>query len=416
MPDSATWTCDPTSILEYTDRITTVAPDGLTYHRHKYLAAVIATLLKCDIAHDAKRRLITRTLIHLKHNKSVTKDAFLKQFDIERRKWFAVAKQPYHFVTCLSVSNSRFKRAQSANIDECKIRIAPKLPVAFLSAHYSLYDSQRKTFPEYATTTTLDLAGMAKVLVKVMAHSEIDAAEKALEALDVYRGYANLLVNGHTMPIIWMSGRPHPPNSIRFGPIHTLHNADGTLASKLLWYEQEYQKPRLLNYSDSLKCASLQGCAKLYGNHPYKDIIQEALVKYVRALDSANFDYAFVSLHGVIERLAGEGKDEIKGKRVAALDEDQTRQETMFRCLNDHRNRIVHHGIRSAEVEELLYLIKSFAELLLDYHVFNVAKHTSFSEAIAFLDVLYNVKNYDATGLLKRSLRFRKYLAKDRSD
>ena len=75
--------------------------------------------------------------------------------------------------------------------------------------------------------------------ISVQGKSDSDAANKAIDAIDLLRGIWNLYHNKRSTS----SGLKEPVNKVVIGPLHTLHFPNGKLATDYWWYETDYRGP-----------------------------------------------------------------------------------------------------------------------------------------------------------------------------
>ena len=89
------------------------------------------------------------------------------------------------------------------------------------------------------------------VWVAVRGRSGYEAAAEALAALDLLRDIWNLALN-RSRRSRTSSKRRTPVNGVLLGPVPSLHNPDGGLASEADWYEYETtsSRPKAMNSSD----------------------------------------------------------------------------------------------------------------------------------------------------------------------
>jgi len=227
--------------------------------------------------------------------------------------------------------------------------------------------------------------------VSVVARSPFEAAEKALDRLDFIRGIWNLWINrGESIRI--SSGKRIPVNNILLGPIHTLHNRDGKLATESWWYEPQYQgviKP----FNDKSKinnmCKYMTNFRRLLKKSNYASDIIQAVLRYVRALDYRDWDVSFLRLWSVLEFLTGTLSDryEVTIRRASYMFSNREYNRQILSHLRDYRNKSVHAGSESSEIELLMYQLKNYVEVLLAFHVRNKFKFSSIADAAEFLDL-----------------------------
>ena len=112
---------------------------------------------------------------------------------------------------------------------------------------------------------------------------------------------------------------------------------------------------------------------------PYCSDIEGALIRYVRALDSADLNDTFLRLWSLLEYLTDSGHDPYKvaTRRAAFMFADRERSMLVLTHLTNHRNRFVHAGSDTDEIESLVFLLKRYVDCLLIFHLGNRFAFTS---------------------------------------
>jgi len=230
----------------------------------------------------------------------------------------------------------------------------------------------------------------AVVSVSVTARSTAEAVDKALDRLDFVRGIWNLWKNrGHTIRI--SSGKRSPVNSILLGPIHTLHHGNGNLATESWWYEPQYQGP-VNPYDEKAKIENMYKYMVRFRSHfkksNYESDLMQAVVRYVRALDSRDWDDSFLRLWGVLEFLTGTLSDSYKVtiRRASYMFADKEYAHLVLSHLRDYRNKSIHAGSESSDIESLMYQLKRYVEALIEFHIGNKFRFSSIADAAEFMD------------------------------
>ncbi|HEY8560136.1 MAG TPA: hypothetical protein VIL74_07155 [Pyrinomonadaceae bacterium] len=106
------------------------------------------------------------------------------------------------------------------------------------------------------------------VQIKVTARGVHEGALKALDKLDLLRGYWNFCLNYQKVTLF---SRPFstPINMVTRGPFHTLHDKSGKAASELYWYDDNYTQ----NLHGAGKLTEIQPAVQKYrrllSKHPY---------------------------------------------------------------------------------------------------------------------------------------------------
>ena len=229
------------------------------------------------------------------------------------------------------------------------------------------------------------------VSVTVKARSPFEGAQRALDAIDLARATWNLALNRGKD---WRhsSGRPRPVNDILPFPFHTMHNANGSLATESWWYDPGYGGPaqqladkvtidRIFAFSEKVR-TRLRLSA-------YSDDLSNSLVRYVRALDAADLNDAFLRLWSLLEFLTDSTFDPYKVavRRAAFMFAERNYSVQVLNHLMNHRNRLVHAGTDTSEIESLVYLLKRYVDALLMFHIGNSFKFESRASAALFMDL-----------------------------
>jgi hypothetical protein len=227
--------------------------------------------------------------------------------------------------------------------------------------------------------------------VAVKARSPHEAAQRALDGIDLVRATWNLWLNRSKSWRI-STGRPSPVNEILLFPFHSVHAKNGRLATESWWYDPSYSGPGEL-FTNKAKIAKLiefsskvRACIR---RSAYSDDLTSALVRYVRALDSADLHDAFLRLWGVLEFLTDSTFESYKVtvRRAAFIFSNRNYTIQALTNLMNHRNRFVHAGTDADEIEPLLYLLKRYVEQLLIFHIGNSFKFESRTAAANFMDL-----------------------------
>lgn len=178
------------------------------------------------------------------------------------------------------------------------------------------------------------------------------------------------------------------------GPVKTLHKPNGELASDTaFWYDDDYVEPiRALNIKrdwSRLKSFEKKIRSKL-SKHSYKQEVEDSVGRYVRGLDSPDWNSSFIKLWGLLEALtATSPKDshEVSVKRVLFVQRDRHYQKQVLTHLRNNRNASIHSGQEAEEIETILYQLKNYVEALLRFHIGNIYKFNSIEDSAEFMDL-----------------------------
>ena len=132
-----------------------------------------------------------------------------------------------------------------------------------------------------------------------------EAADKAFDAIDFLRSIWNLALNYNYLSRLLSSGT-RPINRIRLGPIHTLHHPTGKPAAQIYWYDPFYVAGEAERINDD-EWKRIDRTARVIRKRlaklPYASAMRDVLIRYVRALDTSDFEKAFLKLWQILEVL-----------------------------------------------------------------------------------------------------------------
>lgn len=335
-----------------------------------------------EVPEFERKKIVTRVAHDSAIVRPITVESLLKQCSKLESEYLSLPKKPFRLLTEISlwwtIDVPRTK------VGEATITFDPKSVRGF--------EERSRLFKDSRATLGFKLPGNYKRLsALVSARTPYEAAELALNAIDLVRASWNLSLNRGKA---WRhsGGRLSPVNDIRLSPFHTVHDSTGTLATETYWYDPGYAKPASL-YSDKPRFLKLQEFAGKLRTRltqlPYRQDIESALIRYVRALDSSDLNDAFLRLWSLLEYLTDSGHDPYKvaTRRAAFLFQDQERAKLVLTHLVQHRNRFVHAGSDANDIESLVFLLKRHVDSLLLFHIGNPFGFTTRGDAAKFMDL-----------------------------
>jgi hypothetical protein len=310
-------------------------------------------------------------------------ESVLKKISTLEREY--LSQKARKFVLVTSISLSPIPKPLSIAVGSSRIRLGGEVPRKLSSARSELLENAKSSIDGNLPTNYLT------VMVRTCARSTHGATDTALRDLDLLRAAWNLWNNRRAISRVSMGLRA-PINAIILAPVHTLHDESLRLATDTWWYETNFRRPVAL-WGDSVTFPSaLAFSRKLMGkldSIPYSTSIVDALVRYVRALDSSDWNSSFLQLWSVLELTTDTGNQaySVTVRRTAFhyLDHEYTTQ--LLLHLKDFRNQAVHSGRDSNDIEQLLYRLKLFVEQLLMFHVRRAGQFKSISDACGFMDL-----------------------------
>ncbi len=315
----------------------------------------------------------------------ITAEGLLRECSKLENGYLSLPRKRYRLLTEISIWST--VEVPRVILGETTLTFRPKTDMGF-RARSRLFQNSRSTVGFELPQSYMRLSAL------VTARETHEAAERALNDIDLTRASWNLSLNrGKTWR--YTGGRPTPVNDIRLSPFHTVHDLDGNLATDSFWYDPGYARPAN-PFSDKAKFSRLLAfAAKLrfrLGSLPYRSEIEGALIRYVRALDAADLNDAFLRLWSLLEFLTDSSHDPYKvaTRRAAFMLADRERSQLVLTHLTNHRNRFVHTGSDTDDIESLVFQLKRFVDALLLFHLGNPFGFASRAEAARFMDLPSN--------------------------
>ena len=232
---------------------------------------------------------------------------------------------------------------------------------------------------------------MVQVLARVSARTPIAAFEDSKESIDLLRGLWCYTMQFRNF-VLFRIGPPRPVNVILPGPLHTLHRPDGLLIKDVFWYEPQGLTDHQVHDADQ-KWSTVQkrglGLLSRLRAIKYRNELETAFVRYVRALDSRDHGGSFGGIWSVLEYVTDSvGEYDRLIRRVAFLfgDKDRRFVRLLLEHLRDVRNRLVHAAEVRSNMEIYLYQLKGIAELMIRYHLRRGNRYTSLANAAEYLE------------------------------
>lgn len=335
-----------------------------------------------EIPEFEQKRIVTKVALDSSIPRPIRAESLINECSKHERRYLAIAKQNFRLLTEISIYWTI--DVPKIVINDTTLVFRPKSDVGF--------DARTKQFQESKRSVGFELPqNYMRLSAQISARTAHEAAERALNSIDLARACWNLSLNrGKSWR--YSGGRPSPVNDIRLSPFHTIHDAKGSLAAETFWYDPGYTRPahlfsdkqkfsRLLSFSGNLRSR----LAKL----SYRSEIEGALIRYVRALDSADLNDTFLRLWSLLEYLTDSTHDSYKvaTRRAAFMFADRARSQLVLTHLTNHRNRFVHAGSDTNDIESLVFQLKRYVDTLLLFHLGNKFGFSTRNEAALFMDL-----------------------------
>lgn len=365
-----------------------------------------------------QRNIIWHSAFAVAQAERITKESLITEISKRERACTIRPVTPYVLATTLSVRRRLFtsrppELPARTEISGHRITFDAHLPKHFREGHREAQERGRNVIFGELPREQPHWERYSAVRVSARTRSTEQAAESALDALDLLRGIWNLYFNRR---VPWRSsyGKRNPINEIVLGPIHSLHKPSGKLATERYWWSAEYAGPRKpIRLAPELeRLRSFERLIRRYlAKSSYREDIETSIRRYNRALDSPHWNTAFVQLWGLLEHLTDTTRMTYENtiRRAAFLYRKDERyyNRQILKHLMHYRNRVVHAGYETDEIELHLYQLKRFVERLLLFHIFATPSFSRREDTAQFMHLPADLPELQRQmRLMRRALRY----------
>lgn len=358
-----------------------VSFSGFEYH--EYISVLKSMIeIDVDIPTEVSHGLIVKGFHEAAKKTELTKQNIISSVKKIVREHLGKPDEEYWLVTTLNIhTNNDLPRY---TINGCSLRFYKNLP--------KKYRATRQEFLAKASSRLVDKDDVfSHYLVAHVAEKSAHATvNKLLDAIDLLRGIWNFHTNN--VMVLSFGGRKKPVNQITLGAVHTLHDKNGKKVDDTYWYEPEHFKDHAkVDFSkNSYKTLEFtRDVRKALNKNRYRKDVEVAIVRYVRALDSLDYNSVFIKLWGVLEYLTHTLKDSYDKtiRRASFQYKDREYAREVLEHLRQYRNRSVHLGVGESDIDARVYQLKSYIDQLLRFHIANHLRFESLEEAAKFMDL-----------------------------
>lgn len=310
------------------------------------------------------------------------KDHVIKSLSKAENTYLRRSKQKFYLLTSLSINNQL--RNETRTTGGALYRIT--YPRNISSENWDhLTDLCRENFRVKPNLP----ANNIWVKVSAEGRSSHEAADRALRGLDLMRSLINF--GNHRNQTFRFSHDRNPVNKVVLGPVQGVFDSNGSAVSHG-YYEPEYD-PRIIVQNGAKRLQSLFLFHKnVYGQirrHNLRSIIEDILIRYVRALDIHDLQNCFLRLWGVLETLTNTNVYDNLIKRTVSIyissDQPYIRQE--LKVMQTLRNAQTHHGQDVPHIEALVFSLKRHVETVLEVLIGSSYRFSDLEEFGQFLDL-----------------------------
>jgi hypothetical protein len=335
--------------------------------------------------------IVWKALVALIRNaprEPIASKELLERVNIAAAAFFREPPAQYVLVTSLSVGDFP---ARQIRVGACVVTPLKERGKRFPFPETLSAPSQKSAFASHIRETQYKT-----VRVSVLGRSIHDAADKALESVHLLRALWSLPATYGSWSLFRTEPVRKPLGVIHIGPIHTLHWPDGKPVNDgLYWYEPNYAGDQAIFPGDKRWVEIEKSRRWAMGRLrclPYRSELKALLIRYVRALDEADMDVAFLQMWSILEKITGTigaKYDETIKKAVWVLaKEERPLAGNILGLLRCRRNQYVHSGrVSQEEGEKTVYLIKSLVDLHLGLLLSNVVSAHNLAEYAEYLSL-----------------------------
>jgi hypothetical protein len=284
----------------------------------------------------------------------LTSNEVLKTANVEAAKYFRRQKIQYKLVSGLSVETLPFKCIE---IGRCRIE--------------ALSSRRRYPYPERFRSDIerrLEHSSNKLVIVSTSGRSIFEAVEEAFRSLKLLRGLWSLFATYGSWTLSFGYGtREDPLGAIQAGPVHTLHQPNGTPVKDIYWYERNLRSGSQL-YKPKAGWQKIEKyrrwAMRCLRSLPFRKDVEDLIIRYEIALDQSDHDIAFLQMWSILEKFTntvGANYDETLRKAIWPYNDRLIAREFLA-CARLRRNLYVHAARSTEAPDQAAYLIKPFVE------------------------------------------------------
>jgi hypothetical protein len=361
---------------------------GFKYREHITLLCSMLQF-KDEIPDLEKRRIIVKGCFNAGSKGNINPKRLITEIGKLEEIYLKLPTKKYYLVTTISISQKiKIKRY---NIGKCTVVFKSNLPKIFVSERERIIKHAQNRF--YSPLPNEYIF----VRVALLAKCEADAADKAIDSLDLLRGIWNLFFNIGSQFRETLAGKPFPVNKFILGPVHTIHEYSGK-TSETYWYDPHYRGAIKVQDTLGRNIIKMYKFTNVIRNYlrksKYPDKLKMAILRYSHALDIPEWHDAFLKLWTVLELLTNTTGDRysVTVRRISFLFPDREYHRQTLLQLQYARNRKVHSELEHRDTEAFMYQAKRYVEILLMFHLSNSFGFDNLEHVAQFMDLPNNKK------------------------
>lgn len=399
---------EPKVLIDRLDEIRTVKNGQVSFRGFEYreYISVFKSLIDLGqpgIPASEAGRLVSRGVSAAARKPDFTQKNIITEVSRLVREYNSENLKRYTLVTTVNIK--RTNHFPDQKINDVHVRFVKNLHKKYLKA--------RKETARRVSSWGIEEVDTSKayyVLAHTSARTPQEAVERIFEGLDLLRGIWCLKLNYD-----WVEtyGLKNPVNQIVFGKLHTLHTSSGKQADDRFWYDPDpVSEKRLIDFRQRFPVIEkyTKRIRRVLAKHKYRDDVELAIKKFVRALDSRDYNASFLKLWSTLEFITGTQKAnyDLTIRRAAFCFDDTAYCKLVLEHLRQYRNRFVHTGVGEDDIEPQVYQLQRFVIQVIGFHLTNPFQFESMDVATQFLDLPSdNSKIRQEISLRRKALKYR---------
>ena len=400
----------PEIILKKIDSIKSINEDGgVSYSGFEYQDSMAALYSMVNFPKQfisiQNTGLLSRAVSNVAKLGDLTKEKVLVELKSLAKQETAKREEKFSILTSVSIG---------APLPIKNIKIG-KSKIRFLQTDFPKKYITRKDSFKYVKRNKSDFKlepeQYTKVIISTKAKGKHEAANQCLNDFDLFRAALSLFANS-SMELI--GNQWSPINKIRLGGIHTIHDKTGkNMDPAMYWFEPNFVEtvPFKLNTKNISRFRkNVKWVIKKLTECKYFDLLENALLRYVRALDESDQNVALLQIWGALESITAY-EENSKGnlpKRCSYLYSEHKYHKQVLENLREYRNQSVHAGAKNEEVKSYCYQLQGYFIQIIFFHLHRVEEFSTLEEANGFLDQPVEIKELKhKRDLLNKAIKFR---------
>jgi len=338
-----------------------------------------------QISSELKKYIIRQSIFAAFKVKKLSKEYLISE--VRKRESEYLKKKIERFVLISDIALKASHVYPKYKLDACTIIIG-KLPKNFMEA--------RQSFLKWGKHHVHGELPQSYVPVRIYSsgRSPEEAGEKALNTINLLRAFWNLSINSSKV-FRMSSGKRKPINEIVMGPLHSIHYKSGKNIAGPFWHNPSYISSIDVIHPSREWITTLKNEKFLRQKSQksrFREKIENALSRYVDALDESNFQASFLKLWSILEYLTNTttASYEVTTKRTIFIFKDKDVHREILKYIRESRNKLVHSNESINEEESLIFQTKLYVEKMILFYLHYGNKFKNINEVSSFLDLPAN--------------------------